>query len=38
MGFINTNLNNINLSNDNFDEGHPETINYVRVMTWHKKN
>ena len=45
MGFDTTDLNNINLDDDddddddddNFDEDDSETINHVRLMTWHKK-
>ena len=28
-------LNNINLDDDNFYKDDPETINHVRLITWH---
>ena len=30
-------LNNINLDDVNFDEDDPETINYVRLVTWRNR-
>ena len=36
MGILSINLNNINLDN-NFDEDHPDTIIFIRFLTWYIK-
>ena len=36
MGIFNIDLNNINLDN-NFDEDHPNTIIFIKLLTWHIK-
>ena len=34
MGFVNVDLNNVNLGDDNFDNYDPQTIIHVRIMAW----
>ena len=36
IGLNSIDLNNINLDYDHSDYCDPETINYVKIMTWHK--
>ena len=36
VGLCNTDLNNINLDDDNFYEDDPEIIIHVRLTAWHK--
>ena len=36
MGYLNIDLNNINLDN-NFDEDDPDTIILIRLLAWHIK-
>lgn len=38
MAFITTEINNINLGDDDsFDEDDLETINHIRLMTWYNR-
>ena len=37
MGILNIDLNCINLGDNNFDKDDPETIIYVRLLSWHTK-
>ena len=36
MGILSVDLNNINLDN-NFDEDHPDTIIFIRLLAWNIK-
>ena len=36
IGIFNVDLNNINLDN-NFDEDHPNTITFIKLLAWHNK-
>ena len=36
MGILNIDIHNINLDN-NFDENDPDTIIYIRVLSWYIK-
>ena len=37
MGILSADLNNSNLDNANCDGNDPETIIYVRLMTWYNR-
>ena len=37
IGILNIDLNCINLDDNNFDEDDPDTVIYVRLLSWHIK-
>ena len=37
MGILNIDFNNINLDDTNYDEDDPDTIIFVRILTWYIK-